>query len=135
MCMCVWERERLVIPYCIHDDYLFTSVSSDGTNWEGLIKHLNLKMIAEQLETSPPGDILLAILKMWKKKDIVTVKRFCEVCNELGIPAVEKRLKMAEQKMKTSQGTCNEAPSPSSSSLLSFLEDTEGGRCSNERSV
>ena len=81
-------------------------------------------MNAEELETSPPGDILLAILRVWNKKEVVTVRHFCDVCCELEIPAIKQRL---EQAMKTSQSRASET-----SSLVSFKT---GEWCSEEHDV
>ena len=62
-------------------------------------------MNAEQLETSPPGDILLAILRVWNKKEVVTVRHFSDVCSELGITAIEQRLKMVKPNTKEVEQT------------------------------
>eukprot|EP00731_Ephydatia_muelleri_P022581 Em0015g164a len=65
-----------------------------------LIQHVGLKMNVHQLKESSPGHILLTILKEWNAHmKAVTVRRFCDVCNELGILKVEQYLKKVEQGM------------------------------------
>ena len=65
-----------------------------------LIQHVGLKMNVHQLKNSSPGDILLTILKEWNAHmKAVTVRRFCDVCNELGILEVEQYMKKVEQEM------------------------------------
>ena len=55
-------------------------------------------MDANQLKNFPPEDILLTILKEWNdQKGVVTVRRFCDVCNELGILEVEQYMKHEEE--------------------------------------
>ncbi|KAL5477288.1 hypothetical protein EMCRGX_G024061 [Ephydatia muelleri] len=102
----------------------FTKVAgeADCASWENLIEYLHLKMNPDQLETSPSGDILLSILKVWSRKDMVTIRCFCNVCNELGITVVEKQLKMVEQNITASES--------STSSLVNLVEGTEGNLCS-----
>ena len=65
-----------------------------------LIEHVGLKMNVRQLKESSPGHILLKILKEWDAHmKAVTVRRFCDVCNELGILEVEQYMKKMEQGM------------------------------------
>ena len=78
----------------------------DQTNWMSLIKRVGLEMNVDQLKELPPGDILLAILKEWNAHvKVVTVRRFCDVCNELGILEVEQYMKKMEHGVeKVEQG-------------------------------
>ena len=65
-----------------------------------LIQHVGLKMNVHQLKNSSLGHILLTILKEWNAHmKAVTVRRFCDVCNELGILEVEQYMKKVEQGM------------------------------------
>lgn len=90
--------------------------ATDGS-WENLISYLQLKMYPEHLETAPPGDILMAILKVWSRKEVVTVRRFCEVSNHLEIFVVEQQLKAVEQLLKEP-------------SLSKIVEGSNGHLCS-----
>eukprot|EP00731_Ephydatia_muelleri_P023073 Em0015g656a len=70
-----------------------------------LIKHVGLEMNVNQLKEFSPGDILLAILKEWNAQvKVVTVRRFCDVCNELGIREVEQYMEMEHGVEKVEQG-------------------------------
>ena len=66
-----------------------------------LIEHVGLKMNVHQLKESSPGDTLLTILKEWNAHmKAVTVRHFCDVCNELRILEVEQYMKKVEQGME-----------------------------------
>ena len=55
-------------------------------------------MDANQLINFPPEDILLTIVKEWNdQKGAVTVRHFCNVCNELRILEVEQYMKTEEE--------------------------------------
>lgn len=70
-----------------------------------LIKHVGLEMNVDQLKEFSPGDILLAILKEWNAHvKVVTVRRFCDVCNQLGILEVEQYMEMEHGVEKMEQG-------------------------------
>ena len=123
----IYWHPTLTLRGVIH----ITSPFIDGASWEHLIKHLDLKMNPEQLETSPSGDILLSILKVWSRKELVTVRCFCDVCNELGITVVGKKLKLAEQNITTA----SENSATDASSLANIVEGTGGKHCSPDYNV
>ena len=79
------------------NNHLLHCLFTDETIWMSLIKHVGLEMNVIQLKQSSPGDILLTILKEWNAHmKAVTVRHFCDVCNELGILEVEQYMKKVE---------------------------------------
>lgn len=68
-----------------------------GADWEHLIQHLDLNMDASKLEGQPPGDIVLEIVRVWEKKENVTVAKFSEVSRAIGIDTIGHILQEAAE--------------------------------------
>ena len=41
-------------------------------------------MVAEQLQSKPPGNIVLSIVLEWEKKEAVSVSKFSDIARDLG---------------------------------------------------
>ena len=59
-------------------------------------------MLADQLESKPPGNIVLLIAQEWEKKEAVPVSNFCDVATSLGNCRVKEYLQEIHVKTTTS---------------------------------
>lgn len=55
-----------------------------------------LQMTVEGLESKAVGEIIVAIVSAWRRKERVTIRRFCEISNELGITVMQDVLESAD---------------------------------------
>ena len=103
---------------CLHDNPISHELikavagfchAGEGS-WEHLLEHLrknfDLKMDAGALDSLDIVGIVLSILMEWAKKEDVTVRRFCDVSKEIGIPRVESIMQEAFVKFKTHSQLC-----------------------------
>ena len=81
-------------------------LTSDTGTWEHMIDFLQnkaqLKMDAPALDGTDVAEIIVSIVMAWRKKENVTVRKFCDLCNELHVYAVQELMEKAEDNARNS---------------------------------